>query len=295
MVWFEGPRVGRVCCALLRGESGLLNAAPHWQNDCCLLGPLMRTRRTWTGLSTLITPCALWRAILKSIACHPEGLVALAFRSARVTPFSAAPGSAPSPAVVITTPEACAAAGTQTRYAFAAHTTSRECTSSSSKAVSVELAIARLRTIAAQHGHPLRIWGLSATLPDLPQALHTLLGPGREGRLIRAPQPKRYLIDAILPPSLERFPWSGHLGLQLLPQVIERIDQSRSTLLFTNTRSQAELWYQPSSRRARMVTVTGSTGRSTRNPRKVRMALRKVGCAAWYARQRDWVGFSTGG
>ena len=114
----------------------------------------------------------------------------------------------------------------------------------SKRGVQLELALARLRAMAAQQGITLRIWGLSATLPDLPQALTTLLGPGREGRLIRAPEAKRYDIDAILPPSLERFPWSGHLGLQLLPQVIERIGQARSTLLFTNTRSQAELWYQ---------------------------------------------------
>jgi ATP-dependent Lhr-like helicase len=74
--------------------------------------------------------------------------------------------------------------------------------------------------------------------------LQTLLGPGRAGRLIPAPRAKHYDIDAILPSALERFPWSGHLGLHLLPQVIERIERSGSMLLFTNTRSQAELWYR---------------------------------------------------
>ena len=77
----------------------------------------------------------------------------------------------------------------------------------SKRGVQLELAVARLRAIAARNGRTLRIWGLSATLPDLPQALTTLLGAGREGRLVRAPELKRYEIDAILPHSLERFPW----------------------------------------------------------------------------------------
>ncbi|MEO7775824.1 MAG: ligase-associated DNA damage response DEXH box helicase [Steroidobacteraceae bacterium] len=112
------------------------------------------------------------------------------------------------------------------------------------RGVQLELCLARLRALAAARGQVLRIWGLSATLPDLPDAMRTLLGPGRAGTLIRAPEPKRYEIDSLLPASLERFAWSGHLGLQLLPQVIERIARTRTTLVFTNTRSQAEIWYQ---------------------------------------------------
>lgn len=114
----------------------------------------------------------------------------------------------------------------------------------SKRGVQLELALARLRALAARRHHRLRIWGLSATLPDLPGAMETLLGPGQPGRLVRADMTRDVVIDSILPPTLERFPWSGHLGLQLLPQVIERLEGARSTLLFTNTRSQAELWYQ---------------------------------------------------
>jgi ATP-dependent Lhr-like helicase len=112
----------------------------------------------------------------------------------------------------------------------------------SKRGVQLELVLARLREYT--RGAPLRVWGLSATLPDLPHALEVLLGPGERGRLIRAPDSKRVDIEALLPLSLERFPWAGHLGLQLLPQVIARIEKQRSTLLFTNTRSQAELWYE---------------------------------------------------
>ncbi len=108
------------------------------------------------------------------------------------------------------------------------------------RGVQLELAAARLRSLSPR----LRVWGLSATLPDLPLAMRTLLGPGRPGRLVCAPPGKRYAIDAVLPRSIERFPWGGHLGLGLLPEVVRLIERGRTTLIFTNTRSQAELWYQ---------------------------------------------------
>ena len=39
-------------------------------------------------------------------------------------------------------------------------------------------------------------------------------------------------------------PWRGHLGINLTPQLIPILKKSKSTLIFTNTRSQCELWYQ---------------------------------------------------
>jgi ATP-dependent Lhr-like helicase len=64
------------------------------------------------------------------------------------------------------------------------------------------------------------------------------------GRVIRGAEPKRVTVDAIIPPVIERFPWAGHLGTTLLPQVIEAIEQAESAILFTNTRSQTEIWFQ---------------------------------------------------
>ncbi len=43
---------------------------------------------------------------------------------------------------------------------------------------------------------------------------------------------------------MEAFPWRGHLGLHLLEEVIPIINNSKTTLLFTNTRSQCEIWFQ---------------------------------------------------
>ena len=113
------------------------------------------------------------------------------------------------------------------------------------RGVQAELCLARLRS--ASPASPLRTWGLSATLGNLQQAMHTLLGHGRHAqhaRLITAELPKRIEIDTLRPDDVERFPWTGHLGTKLLPQVIEAIERANSTLLFTNVRSQAEIWFQ---------------------------------------------------
>jgi ATP-dependent Lhr-like helicase len=117
----------------------------------------------------------------------------------------------------------------------------------SKRGVQTELALARLR-----HWRPmLRTWGLSATMGNLDTALRALLGVADlqtgelpTGRLIQADVAKSICIDSIIPSQIERFPWAGHLGLKLLPQVIEGIEASRSSLVFTNTRSQTEIWYQ---------------------------------------------------
>jgi ATP-dependent Lhr-like helicase len=55
---------------------------------------------------------------------------------------------------------------------------------------------------------------------------------------------KKIAIDTLIPPGIDRFPWAGHLGLAMLEPVIEAIESSRSTLVFTNVRSAAEIWYQ---------------------------------------------------
>ena len=110
----------------------------------------------------------------------------------------------------------------------------------SKRGVLTELALARLRTF--QPG--LSVWGLSATLGNLEEALQALVGVGRTGRIIRGQIPKAVVIDSVLPTKVERFPWAGHLGLSLLPQVVEVIDSGRSALVFTNTRSHTEIWYQ---------------------------------------------------
>ena len=117
------------------------------------------------------------------------------------------------------------------------------------RGVMTELALARLRT----WNPALRTWGLSATLGNLDEALERLvptpspLGKGRgegERRIVKGFSDKKVVIDTLIPPDIDRFPWAGHVGLAMLQHVVEAIESSRSTLVFTNVRSQAEIWYQ---------------------------------------------------
>lgn len=110
----------------------------------------------------------------------------------------------------------------------------------SKRGVQLELCLAHLR-----RGAPgLRTWGLSATLGNLEQARDVLLGGSGHGRLIEGGISAETRIRALIPNSMERFPWAGHLGLNLLPDVLRQLEKAETTLLFTNTRAQAELWHE---------------------------------------------------
>ncbi|HEX4333734.1 MAG TPA: ligase-associated DNA damage response DEXH box helicase [Usitatibacter sp.] len=117
------------------------------------------------------------------------------------------------------------------------------------RGVMTELGLARLR----KWNPKLQVWGLSATLGNIEEALSRLLGcrpadavaaAGVAGRVVRGVSDKRVIMDTLIPATLDRFPWAGHIGLAMLDDVVEAIESSRSTLVFTNVRSQAEIWYQ---------------------------------------------------
>jgi ATP-dependent Lhr-like helicase len=108
------------------------------------------------------------------------------------------------------------------------------------RGVMTELGLARLR----KWNPALRTWGLSATLGNIDEAMERLVPGGATTRIVRGISDKPIVIDTLIPPDLDRFPWAGHLGLAMLEPVIEAIDGARSTLVFTNVRSSAEAWYQ---------------------------------------------------
>ncbi|HEY9186206.1 MAG TPA: ligase-associated DNA damage response DEXH box helicase [Salegentibacter sp.] len=112
------------------------------------------------------------------------------------------------------------------------------------RGVQMELALSRLKKVSKD----LCIWGISATIGNLEQAREVLLGPNSEAFqnsvLIKANIKKKIKVQSIIPDKMERFPWRGHLGLHLIDEVVPIIKNSRTTLLFTNTRSQCELWFQ---------------------------------------------------
>ncbi|HEX6695082.1 MAG TPA: ligase-associated DNA damage response DEXH box helicase [Longimicrobiales bacterium] len=110
------------------------------------------------------------------------------------------------------------------------------------RGVQVELCLAHLRSLCPS----LRTWGLSATIGNLADAQRALQGMQRceQARIVKGVEPKTVVVDSLIPPSIERFPWAGHLGTTMLPQVIEAIEAAASAIVFTNTRSQTEIWYQ---------------------------------------------------
>ena len=111
------------------------------------------------------------------------------------------------------------------------------------RGVQVQLALARLR----RWNPRLVVWGLSATLGNLDDAMATLCST--PARLVQGRIDKALVIDTLLPHEPGRFSWGGHLGAQMQQPVVEEIERtmkegSGSTLVFTNVRSQAEIWYQ---------------------------------------------------
>ena len=109
------------------------------------------------------------------------------------------------------------------------------------RGVQVELALARLRALRPD----VRTWGLSATIGNLDVACAALLGVRQSAaRIIRGVEPKEIVVDALIPPTIERFPWAGHLGTQMVPHVVAAIEEGETAIVFTNTRSQTEIWYR---------------------------------------------------
>lgn len=111
----------------------------------------------------------------------------------------------------------------------------------SKRGIQTELGLSRLKGLRPK----LQVWGISATIGNLDEARDVLLGPNHEEAvIIKANVYKKIEATSVLPDEMENFPWYGHLGLKLLPKILPIIDQSRSTLIFTNTRAQSEIWFQ---------------------------------------------------
>lgn len=148
------------------------------------------------------------------------------------------------------------------------------------RGVQTELCLTRLRRWFPQ----LRIWGLSATLGNTEEARAVLLGSeDKEADIISGDTRKKIRIETLLPKSIEHFPWAGHLGTRLVAEVARRIEGEGTTLLFTNTRSQTEIWFQE------LITLRpewkeeiamhhGSLDRETRNEVEERLRDGRVRC-----------------
>lgn len=114
----------------------------------------------------------------------------------------------------------------------------------SKRGVLLQLALARVRALPRSGNRALRIWGLSATLANLGQAMSVLIGPDQPGQLIQGLVPRAVEIETLLPTSTRGFPWAGHYGQKNAAPVVAALNRADTSLIFTNTRAQAEIWHQ---------------------------------------------------
>jgi ATP-dependent Lhr-like helicase len=111
---------------------------------------------------------------------------------------------------------------------------------SSKRGSLLELSLSRVRNLCPKA----QTWALSATLPNHEEAALAACGMGSQPLLITGFPPRTIQMETLLPRSEDRLPGAGHIGLRMLPEVAEYLDPDYSTLIFTNTRSQAERWHE---------------------------------------------------
>ena len=254
--WQPFPFQEEVWAAIAAGESGLLHAPTGTGKTLAAwLGAILRTGAAGTGIRVVwLTPLKALAAdtlrALEEPLAGAEPLAAGWTVGLRTGDTSAADRRrlrAAWPTALVTTPESLSIllslddaheifAGLDTVVVDEWHELL-----STKRGVQAELALARLRALRPE----LATWGISATLANLDEAVAALVGPARTpaARVVKAAIPRRLEIETLIPAPIERFPWAGHMGMRLLPQVVARIEQAATTLVFTNTRSQAERWF----------------------------------------------------
>lgn len=250
--------------AFMQGKHGLLNAPTGSGKTLALWIPVVldyikSNPDSWkepqkTGLLALwITPLRSLSAEIKKAAkvfCDDIGVpLEIDVRTGDTSASARARQKRNMPALLITTPESLHLLLAQKGYKNffgglkAVIVDEWHELIGSKRGVQVELALSRLKTVSPL----MRIWGISATIGNLDEATDVLFGNDRSSMktaLIKANISKKIEVESILPDEVERFPWAGHLGTKLLQKVIPVIRNSRTTLIFTNTRSQTEIWFQ---------------------------------------------------
>ena len=254
---FEFQR--EVWAAMARGESGLLHATTgSGKTYAVWFGALAHARRSALPAARGAAPplTVLWITPMRALAADTTRAITLPLPTlAPEWSVGARSGDTPSaerarqerrlPTALVTTPESLSlmltreTAHEELRHVQAVIVDEWHELMGNKRGVQVQLALARLK----RWNPRLVVWGLSATLGNLPEAMQVLLGD-TPGTMVQGRMDKTLVIDTLIPDDPGRFSWGGHLGAQMQRPVIEEIERSSTTLVFVNMRSQAEIWYQ---------------------------------------------------
>ncbi|NEQ45112.1 MAG: ligase-associated DNA damage response DEXH box helicase [Leptolyngbya sp. SIOISBB] len=239
--------------AYLAGRSGLIQVPTgSGKTYAAVMGPLAAMLETpGSGLQLLyITPLrALSRDIEQSIRRPVEAMgwnVHIESRTGDTSAHKKSRQLKKMPDVLITTPESLSVMlsykDSQKRFQSLRCVVLDEWHElmSSKRGTQAELALSRLRELVPS----LQTWAVSATLSNLTEAAQTAVGLDFEPVIIQSDLDRATVIQSILPESVDSFPWAGHLGLRMFEALVVTLDIEKSTLIFTNTRNQAERWFQ---------------------------------------------------
>jgi ATP-dependent helicase Lhr and Lhr-like helicase len=237
------------------GESGLVNAPTGSGKTYSLLLPLLFDLQASSGAGVRLIWLIPIRALAREIhqaamrVISSAGLnIEAGIRTGDTSEADRAQQSRKLPDLLITTPESLHLL--LARKGYPALLGSLRCVVAdewhelmgTKRGVQAELAISRLRGLQPQ----LSVWGISATIGNLPDAMRMLLGPDREdsGVLIRSSLRKEIEVRTLLMDDVTEMPWAGHLGVRMVDKLLPVIRESSSSLVFTNTRAQCEIWYK---------------------------------------------------
>ncbi len=262
--WKSFPFQKQTWNAFLAGKHGLLNAPTGSGKTYALWMPIVlqyikdnphyKTKKTKGIKAIWVTPLrALSVEILQAtqrVADDLETGLTIGIRSGDTSPSERAKQKRQMPDLLITTPESLMLLLASKDYDKTFASLTAVITDEwhellgTKRGVQMELALSRLKTVAPK----MRIWGISATIGNLEEAQDVLLGMDAAFRensiMVKANLLTKIEVRSIIPKKMETFPWRGHLGLHLLDEIIPIIKKSKTTLIFTNTRGQCEIWFQ---------------------------------------------------